>query len=235
MECLVHAGLWVLGFLRAYLLLGAPYLLLGAPWIAVAAMPFLRFGIAGQLIQLFPHLGYDKESMAKKNGSMNGDSDLASLQKVRDLLLDSDRRESNDRMARMERLLRAEIDRSASAQARELAKMNAALSKRLDGLESELGAIEESQAAKLDSAKKGLRGRIDKVEADSKLRAKGLRERVSEVTRKLREEASEREAKVLDKLNEGLEVASEQGTSRHRLAAMLAEVANQLAEDSAGS
>ena len=169
--------------------------------------------------------------MGKNNGSGNGDSDLASLQKVRDLLLDSDRRESNDRMARMERQLIAAMERNSKAQGRELTKATAALSKRLDSLAAQISSGEEDQYAKLDAAKKSLRARIDKVDADSKQRAKVLRERIVEVTRKLREESVEREARVLDKLNEGLEMASELGTPRHRLAAMLADLANQLGED----
>lgn len=169
--------------------------------------------------------------MTKKNGSAAGTAELASLQKVRDLLLDSDRRETEGRITTLEKRLSTELERGMNAIRKELKVHTTGMEKRLGALEAAMEDSEVSQAEKLEAAKKALRTRVDKLDADSKQRAKGLRERITAMGQKLKEDVTASEAKLLETIHAGLEQAEDQGVHRHQLAAMLSEVAEQLAAE----
>jgi len=173
--------------------------------------------------------------MATNRSTSRNARETEDLEKVRDLLLGAELKETEDRIARAERELRREIKAARAESARDIRELGRALRKELEDLAAwiegesqERTDGEEAQLARIESAKKSLRGRIDKLDGESKQRARGVRDRVSASSRKLRQEAQASEARILETIRSEVEALYAHGMPKQRLSTLLAELADQV-------
>lgn len=174
--------------------------------------------------------------MAKKQ-SNSKNTEMANLQKVRDLLLESDRQAMEDQLSRLEGRLVKEIERNQKETLRQIRELERTLRKEIEAVSREIGAEadertagDDTQQKQLEAAKKTLRGRIDRVEVESKQRARGIRQRITAVSKKMRDELAERDERLLSALQAEIESVGAHGTPKAQLSALFAEFAERLAQ-----